>query len=202
MGGAGQPGVEVRGQAVGGRHIKPCSRQHHDPCGAGFGIARRQRLAGERGVAVSLTTTTEAVTWRNTVRVHLSLTDGSQITVGGTVTGPRSVQRLVEIDGFEIDVPVSEHVAFLRYTDRPGVVGTAGRLLGEAGVNIAGMQVGRHLPRRGGDAIMVLNVDDVVPPAALEELKEIPGITTAYVVSLPQPAPQPQLVGSGSGGRR
>jgi hypothetical protein len=49
---------------------------------------------------------------------------------------------------------------------------------------------------------MVLNVDDVVPHEALEELKEIPGITTAYVVSLPRPVPQPQLTGSGVGGRR
>ena len=44
-----------------------------------------------------------------------------------------------------------------------------------------------HLPRRGGEAIMVLNVDDAIPPEALDELKTIAGIETAYVVSLPLP---------------
>jgi D-3-phosphoglycerate dehydrogenase len=139
-------------------------------------------LAGERGVAVSLTTTTEPVTWRNTVRVHLSLTDGTQITVGGTVTGPRSVQRLVEIDGFEIDVPVSEHVAFLRYTDRPGVVGAAGRLLGEAGINIAGMQVSRD--EAGGQALIALTVDSAIPADVLMAMAEEIGAVSARSVDL------------------
>jgi len=55
------------------------------------------------------------------------------------------------------------------------------------------MQVGRHLPRRGGEAIMVLNVDDVIPTEALDELKGTAGIETAFVVSLPQPSPQRPL---------
>jgi D-3-phosphoglycerate dehydrogenase len=64
--------------------------------------------------------------------------------------------------------------------------------MGLYGVNIAGMQVGRH--HRGGEALMVLNVDDEIPQAALEEIKTIPGVETAYRVSLP-PA-QPRLVGA------
>ena len=131
---------------------------------------------------MSLTTTTEPATWRNTVRVHLSLTDGSQITVGGTVTGPRSVQRLVEIDGFEIDVPVSEHVAFLRYIDRPGVVGAAGRLLGEAGINIAGMQVSRD--EAGGQALIALTVDSAIPAEVLAAVAEEIGAVSARSVDL------------------
>lgn len=62
------------------------------------------------------------------------------------------------------------------------------------------MQVGRHLPRRGGEAIMVLNVDDAIPTAALEELKRIPGISTAFVVSLPRPSVQQPLFPAGVGG--
>ncbi len=139
-------------------------------------------LAGERGVAVSLTTSTEAATWRNTVRVHLSLTDGTQISVGGTVTGPRSVQRLVEIDGFEIDVPFSEHVAFLRYSDRPGVVGAAGRLLGDAGINIAGMQVSRD--EAGGQALIALTVDSAIPADVLSAVAQEIGAVSARSVDL------------------
>jgi hypothetical protein len=61
------------------------------------------------------------------------------------------------------------------------------------------MQVGRHLPRRGGEAIMVLNVDDAIPPEALDELKQTAGIETAFVVSLPQPSPQRPLFASTPG---
>ena len=49
---------------------------------------------------------------------------------------PEIEAKIVEVDAFDVDVPVSEHMAFFRYHDRPGVVGTVGRILGEANVNI------------------------------------------------------------------
>ena len=119
-----------------------------------------------------------------------------------TVRWDRNEAAIMEVDGFTLNSPLAGDVLITHHRDQPGVVGAVGMILGRHDVNIAGMQVGRHLPRRGGDAIMVLNVDDVVPAEALEELKEIPGITTAYVVSLPQPVPQPQLIGASAGGRR
>lgn len=119
-----------------------------------------------------------------------------------TVRWNRNEAAIMEVDGFTLNSPLAGDVLITHHRDQPGVVGAVGMILGRHDVNIAGMQVGRHLPRRGGDAIMVLNVDDVVPAEALEELKEIPGITTAYVVSLPQPVPQPQLIGASAGGRR
>ncbi len=119
-----------------------------------------------------------------------------------TVRWDRNEAAIMEVDGFTLNSPLAGDVLITHHRDQPGVVGAVGMILGRHDVNIAGMQVGRHLPRRGGDAIMVLNVDDVVPAEALEELKGIPGITTAYVVSLPQPVPQPQLIGTGAPGRR
>ena len=139
-------------------------------------------LAGERGVAVSLTQSTESVNWRNTVRVHLSLTDGTQVVVGGTVTGPRNRQRLVEVDGFEIDVPVSKHIAFLRYRDRPGIVGIAGQVLGEHGINIGGMQVSRD--DAGGQALIALTVDSAIPHDVLAHIRVEIGADSARTVDL------------------
>ena len=119
-----------------------------------------------------------------------------------TVRWDRNEAAIMEVDGFTLNSPLAGDVLITHHRDQPGVVGAVGMILGRHDVNIAGMQVGRHLPRRGGDAIMVLNVDDVVPPAALDELKGIAGITTAFVVSLPQSAPLAQLIGAGVGGRR
>lgn len=110
-----------------------------------------------------------------------------------TVRWDRSDAAIMEVDGFTLNSPLVGDVLITHHRDQPGVIGSVGMILGRHDVNIAGMQVGRHLPRRGGEAIMVLNVDDVIPTAALAELKEIPGIETAFVVSLPQPLPQRQL---------
>ena len=139
-------------------------------------------LAAERGVSVSLTQSTESANWRNTIRVHLSLTDGSTVVVGGTSTGPRHRQRLVEVDGFEIDVPVSQHIAFLRYSDRPGIVGIAGRVLGEHGINIGGMQVSRD--EAGTQALIALTVDSAIPSDVLGRIREEIGADSARTVDL------------------
>ena len=105
-------------------------------------------LAADRGVQVSLRTDAESPDYRNLVALRGTLSDGTQVSVAGTLTGTRHVEKIVEIDGFDVEVALSEHMAVFRYEDRPGIVGTVGRVLGEAGVNIAGMQVSRD--RRGG----------------------------------------------------
>jgi D-3-phosphoglycerate dehydrogenase / 2-oxoglutarate reductase len=81
-----------------------------------------------------------------------------------------------------VDVALSDHMIVLRYTDRPGVVGTVGKILGEAGLNIAGMQVSRA--DVGGEALVVLTVDDTVPPAVLAEISEEIGAVSARSVDL------------------
>jgi D-3-phosphoglycerate dehydrogenase len=125
-------------------------------------------IAKARGVEVALTTDSESPDHRSMVRVRTTLTDGETVSVAGTVTGARHTTNLVGVDGFDIDVQITEHMAFLGYIDRPGVVGTLGRMLGEEGINIAGMQVGRT--DAGGDALTVLTVDSAIPATTMEEI--------------------------------
>jgi D-3-phosphoglycerate dehydrogenase len=125
-------------------------------------------IAKARGVEVALTTDSESPDHRSMVRVRTTLTDGETVSVAGTVTGARHAPKLVGVDGFDIDVQITEHMAFLGYIDRPGVVGTLGRMLGASGINIAGMQVGRT--DAGGDALTVLTVDSAIPSATMEEI--------------------------------
>jgi D-3-phosphoglycerate dehydrogenase / 2-oxoglutarate reductase len=135
----------------------------HDP----VSFVNAPVLAEQRGVEVALTTDATSEDHRSLIRVTLTLTDGTTISVGGTVSGPKDIAKLVEVDGFDVDVPISEHMAFLRYTDRPGVVGTVGRILGEAGVNIGGMQVSRD---DAGNALTVLTVDSAIAPDQLQAI--------------------------------
>jgi D-3-phosphoglycerate dehydrogenase len=126
-------------------------------------------LAAERGVAVRLVTDPESPDHRNLITIRGTLGDGSQVSVSGTLIGIAQRERLVEVDGYDVDIEPTEHLAFFRYEDRPGMVGTVGGVLGQAGVNIAGMQVCRD--HQGGHALVALSVDDAIPAVALEEIR-------------------------------
>ncbi len=126
-------------------------------------------LASERGVAVRLVTETESPDHRNLITIRGTLADGEQVSVSGTLIGIAQRERLVEVDGFAVDIEPTDHLAFFRYEDRPGMVGTVGRVLGDAGINIAGMQVCRD--EKGGHALVALSVDSAIPHEALEEIR-------------------------------
>jgi D-3-phosphoglycerate dehydrogenase len=139
-------------------------------------------LASERGVGVRLTTDAESPDYRNLITLRGTLADGTQVSLSGTLTGPRHLEKLVEVDGFDIEVTLSEHMAVFRYEDRPGIVGTVGRILGEATVNIAGMQVSRD--RKGGHALVVMTVDGAIPGPVLDEIVAEIGAEAARQVDL------------------
>ena len=139
-------------------------------------------LASDRGVGVRLTTDTDSPDYRNLVTLRGTLADGTQVSVSGTLTGQRQTEKLVEVDGFDIEVTLSDHMAVFRYDDRPGIVGTVGRILGEAEVNIAGMQVSRD--RKGGHALVAMTVDGPIPSAVLDEIVAEIGAATARQVDL------------------
>ncbi|MBW8752082.1 MAG: ACT domain-containing protein, partial [Propionibacteriales bacterium] len=126
-------------------------------------------LAAERGTAVRLVTDPESPDHRNLITIRGTLADGSQSSVSGTLIGINRRERLVELDGFLVDLEPTDHLAFFRYEDRPGMVGTVGQILGEAGVNIAGMQVSRDA--KGGKALVALSVDSAVPADVLEAIR-------------------------------
>lgn len=126
-------------------------------------------LAAERGTAVRLISESESPDHRNLITIRGTLADGSQVSVSGTLVGIHQRERLVEVNGFDIDVELTDHLAFLRYEDRPGMVGTLGGILGDAGVNIAGMQVARDA--KGGQALVALSVDSAIPAETLAQLE-------------------------------
>lgn len=139
-------------------------------------------LAVERGLEVTLATDEQSPDYRNVIRVHGVLPTGELVSVSGTLTGPRQVEKLVEVDGFDIELVAEGHVLFLRYHDRPGVVGLIGARLGEAGINIAGAQVSRT--SQGGDALMALTVDSAVPHDLLDRIAAEIGAHSARTVHL------------------
>ena len=139
-------------------------------------------LASERGVEVGLVTEAESPDWRNLITLRGTLPQGQLVSVGGTLTGPRQLEKLVEVNGFDMEIAPAEHMVFLTYTDRPGIVGTVGQILGSEGINIAGMQVCRDA--QGGDALIVLSVDSAIPPAVLDDISSTIGAVVGRTIDL------------------
>jgi D-3-phosphoglycerate dehydrogenase len=139
-------------------------------------------LADERGLAVELTTSTDSPDYRNLITLRGSMADGTDVSVSGTLSGPRVVEKLTEIDGFDVDVRPQEHLAVFRYADRPGVVGQIGAALGEAGVNIGNAQVSRT--EAGGEALMVVGLDSAVPADVLGRVADGIGASFARGIDL------------------
>jgi D-3-phosphoglycerate dehydrogenase / 2-oxoglutarate reductase len=139
-------------------------------------------LAADRGVQVSLATDKESSDWRNVVTLRGTLPDGQVVSVGGTLTGQRQVEKLVEVNGYDMEIAPAEHMVFFTYSDRPGVVGIVGRILGDRGINIAGMQVCRDA--QGGQALIVLTVDSALPAPVLDEITSSIGAVFGRAVDL------------------
>jgi D-3-phosphoglycerate dehydrogenase len=139
-------------------------------------------FAKERGLEIALVTDPDSPDHRNLVTVRGTLADGSVVSVSGTLVGRRQTEKVVEINGYDVDLGFAAHLAFLRYEDRPGVVGIIGRILGDAGVNIAGMQVSRDA--KGGHALVALTVDTAIPPAVLSRIASDVGAEYARIVDL------------------
>ena len=101
-------------------------------------------------------------------------------------------ERVVRVDQYATDFEPSGHILFCHNLDQPGMVGKVGTILGAAGVNIGRMDVGPVAPHgaakrpatNGGEALMILSLDDTVPDDALERIRQADGIASVESVTL------------------
>ncbi|CAB4337475.1 unannotated protein [freshwater metagenome] len=139
-------------------------------------------IAAERGITSSVDSDPESAEYRSMISLHCALSDGKSITVDGTLMGIRKVEKIIAVDGFDLDLPPTENMLFLRYADRPGVVGAVGNLLGNAKINIAGMQVSRD---KGGEfALMALTIDSAVGADVVASVTQATGAALVRFVTL------------------
>lgn len=137
-------------------------------------------LAKARGIKIKEVKSKEIANFADliTVRVH---TDKGIKSVAGTLFG-REEERIVKINGFRVDVDPNGWLLIGPHSNRPGIVGKIGTVLGEENINIAGMQVGRT--EIAGTNIMVVNVDSDVPTPVMLKIKAIDGVLGAQLVNL------------------
>jgi D-3-phosphoglycerate dehydrogenase len=126
------------------------------------------RLAEELGVAVDIVKEPESAAHRSLVTLRAFYPDGVTLTVSGTVSGIAQVEKLVGVNGRSFDLRAEGNALLLEYADRPGVMGTVGTLLGEAGINVEAAQISQT--KTGSDAVMLLRVDRQVDSSVLDSI--------------------------------
>lgn len=122
-------------------------------------------VAKERGIKVETEALPASSVYKNLVTVKLT-TDKDVIELSATMFGD-DVQRIVDINGFGVDVEPTGNLILFKNTDVPGVIGQVGTLLGAHNVNIADFRLGRN---RSGEALAVIIVDSAVSDKTLKEL--------------------------------
>jgi len=90
--------------------------------------------------------------------------------------------RIVRIDDFMLEAVLEGPTLLILNRDQPGVVGTVGTILGEAGLNISRMQLALHQER--SEAAMLVNVTSAPPAEVLVSLRELPNVISAELLEL------------------
>ena len=136
-------------------------------------------LAKERGIEVREVRTEREADYHTLLRVSVK-TEAGERSVAGTLFGDEA-PRLVELFGIKVEADLAGHMLYVVNEDAPGFIGRIGTLLGEAGVNIATFHLGRR--SAGGEAVLLLSVDDAVDADLLQKVRALTGVKTAMGLS-------------------
>ncbi len=140
-------------------------------------------LAEDRGVAGrTWSPSADSPDYRNLVTVRGMLRRRRAVSVSRHADRPAQIEKVVEVNGFDVEVAPTEHMAFFRYDDRPGIVGTVGRILGEPASTSPACRSSRDA--KGGQALVALTVDSAIPADVVEQIVSEIGADTGRPVDL------------------
>lgn len=140
-------------------------------------------LVNAPSMARNLNITVESVASTTTTHrdyVNLITLRSGERNIAATLTGRRREARIVMIDHHLTDIPPSEHMLIVKNDDRPGAIGRVASALGNAGINIANMDVGSS--ETAGSALMCIATTTAVPLDVLQHLRTLEGISSVVSV--------------------
>ena len=140
-----------------------------------------QNIAEERGITAKESKQPAAVDFLNLITVTTHDAQG-ELSVSGTTLGPKHRPRLVKVYRQDVDIEPAPHMVFLRYADVPGMIGKIGTKVGEFGINIGQMGVGREV--KDQQAVMGLTIDEAITTEQLEDLVASCGLHDGKRVAL------------------
>ena len=128
--------------------------------------------ARERGMQVEEVTRGQDGAFESYIRLTVK-TDEYDRSVAGTVFSDGR-PRIIQVRNIDMEFEVAPRMLFIRNADKPGFIGRFGMLMGEAGLNIATLNLGRDRP--GGDAICMVAVDEQVSEEVLAKIRALPQV--------------------------
>ena len=137
-------------------------------------------VAEQRGVTITEVKNTQAYGYASLITVAVC-TEGGKHVIAGTLFGADN-PRITRVDDYWVEMAPEGMFIVSYHTDKPGIIGAVGQILGAHDINIAGMQVGRVQPR--GTAVMVLGVDERPADKVLEKIRAIEGVEVTRLVEL------------------
>jgi D-3-phosphoglycerate dehydrogenase len=154
-------------------------------------IVNAELLAQERGIELVEEKTSTKGDFSTLIRAVVE-TEKKSYVAAGTLFGNQYL-RLVQLGPFHLDSYLDGIMLIFTHRDVPGMIGYIGTIFGKHLVNIAAMTVGRQVA--GGEAIGVLNLDNLPSEDALKEVRSHPQISSLCVVKLPLPGKLPAWLG-------
>ncbi len=125
-------------------------------------------VAQDRGIEIFKETKPNTSGFTNKVAIKVTTAE-STITIAGTVFDD-TVQRIIEIDDYTLDVEPKGRMIFFRNTDTPGVIGDVGHILASNELNISDFRLGRDNKKQ---ALAVVRVDGQISKKMLDELSSL-----------------------------
>jgi D-3-phosphoglycerate dehydrogenase len=138
-------------------------------------------IAEERGISVKEIMQPAAVDFLNVITV--AVRGAERLTVSGTTLGPRHRPRIVGVYGTDVDLEPVDHMVFVRAKAQvPGTFGKIGVKIGEFGINISQVSVGKTAS--GEPEVMALALDGAITDEQLEQIVAATGLLDARRVTL------------------
>jgi len=147
-------------------------------------LINAEMLLQERGIELVTESRSGMGAFRSAMSTEVATEKGKHKATG-TLFG-QSMPRLVALDGYRLEAYLDGCLLLFRHQDVPGIIGSVGTTLGEHGVNIAQMSVGRAGESAGGEAVGALNLDSEPSAESLDAVRKHPSIASAHVIHLPK----------------
>ncbi len=162
--------AELSGKPITGAVLAGLMRRYSDT----VNMVNAPFLAKERGMDVREVRHDREGVYHTLLRVTVATEQGDR-SVAGTLFGS-AAPRLVEIFGVGIEAELDGHMLYIVNEDAPGFIGRIGSLLGDNGINIGTFHLGRR--DAGGEAVLLLSVDQPIPDAVVKQACALQGVKT------------------------
>ena len=136
-------------------------------------IPRSYEVAEEEGLSFTMEHRELRGAHPNTAELHLTAANGDQVSVRASSIGGGSIV-VNQLDGVAVNFTGSTRTLVVHNMDRPGLVSEVSSILAFSHVNIATMQLFRD--KKGGAAVMVVEIDSPLSPEAVSLLEQLSGV--------------------------